>query len=329
MAQHDISEPGIGLVLIGRNEGERLLRCLASVPDNVAAVVYVDSNSSDDSVMQARKAGAHVVELDLSRPFTAARARNAGYEALSRVASVAFVQFVDGDCEIQPGWIEAAHDFLQQTPKAAVVCGRRRERFPEASVYNRLCDDEWDTPIGSAKACGGDAMMRCLAFDAVEGFDPTLIAGEEPELCVRLRKAGWDIWRIDREMTLHDADMTRFGQWWQRARRGGHASAEGAAMHGAPPERHGVAPTRRALLWGLVLPLLVIVGALITPFALLLLLIYPAQVVRLALRAGPLQRQGWEQAFFLTLVKLPETLGVLQYGWRRFTRQRATLIEYK
>ncbi|MEP3332267.1 glycosyltransferase [Sedimentitalea sp.] len=325
-----MSKPlSLAVVLIGRNEGSRLQRCLASVPPAVSRVVYVDSGSTDGSVQAAMEASAEVVRLDTTQPFTAARARNAGYAALGSGANIAFVQFIDGDCEIQPGWVEAAHEFLQQTPKAAVVCGRRRERFPEASVYNRLCDDEWDTPIGRAKACGGDAMMRCLAFDAVEGFDPTLIAGEEPELCLRLRKAGWDIWRIDHEMTLHDADMTRLGQWWQRARRSGYASAEGAAIHGALPERHGVAPTRRALLWGAVLPLLTVASALISPWALLLLLIYPVQVIRLALREGPLQPEAWEQAFFLTLGKFPEAIGALQYGWRRLMRRQATLIEYK
>ncbi len=319
----------IAVVLIGRNEGDRLRRCLASVPAFVTRVVYVDSGSTDNSIAAAVDAGADVVELDITQPFTAARARNAGYATLSQGVPVELVQFVDGDCEIQPGWIETARDFMLRTPKAAVVCGRRRERLPQASVYNRLCDSEWDTPIGRAKACGGDALMRCEAFDAVGGFDPTLIAGEEPELCLRLRRAGWEIWRIDGEMTLHDADMTRFGQWWKRARRAGYAGAEGAAMHGTPPEQHGVATTLRSLLWGVFLPLVVLLGVTITPWTLALFLAYPAQVIRLALREGLGQRDGWERAFFLTLGKFPGALGVLEYWWRRITRQKIALIEYK
>ena len=177
-------------------------------------------------------AGAEVVALDTDRPFTAARARNAGIRALKTGASPDFVQFIDGDCMLDPGWITAALDFLIGAPEVAVVCGRRRERFPENSIYNRLCDAEWNTPIGEARACGGDALMRWEALMAVDGYNPDLIAGEEPEMCLRMRRLGWKIWRLDAEMTLHDAAILRFGQFWKRARRGGYAYAQGAAMYG-------------------------------------------------------------------------------------------------
>ena len=310
-------------MIIGRNEGARLVACLASFPAGVSPLVYVDSGSTDGSVAAARAAGAEVVALDMGQPFTAARARNAGFQRLVELGGAGFVQFVDGDCRVQPGWLEAAGAFLTSHPSAAVVCGRRREVHPEASVWNRLCDVEWDTPIGPAKACGGDALMRVEAVAAVGGYDPTLIAGEEPELCVRLRQAGWEVWRIDQEMTLHDAAMTRFGQWWKRTRRGGHAFAEGAALHGAPPERHWVAETRRALFWGAVLPLVALAGMTLTPWAALLFLAYPLQVLRLS------RRHGWERAAFMTLAKLPEALGVVQFHLNRLRKRRSQLIEYK
>lgn len=322
---------GIAAVVIGRNEGARLAECLRSMPPETAPVVYVDSGSTDGSRELARAAGALVVELDMSRPFTAARARNAGFAALAEAgAAPEFVQFVDGDCALAPGWIDSAAAFLRANPRAAVACGRRRERFPEASVYNRLADWEWDTPVGRTRACGGDALMRAAAFVAVGGFDPRLIAGEEPELCVRMRAAGWEIWRLDAEMTLHDAAMTRLSQWWRRARRAGHAAAEAAAMHGAAPERHGVRPTVSALAWGIGPPLLAGLGGLaFGPWGVLALALWPAQVVRLALRAGAARRESWERAFFLVLCKLPEALGVLEYWGRRMTGRPAGLIEYK
>ena len=288
-----------------------------------ARVVYVDSGSTDGSVAAARGLGAEVVELDLSVPFTAARARNAGLTRLREGGMPPLVQFVDGDCELQPGWIAAATAFLDAHPDVAAVCGRRRERHPEATLWNRLIDREWNTPVGEARACGGDALMRTEAVEGVGGFDPTLIAGEEPELCVRLRQAGWRIWRLDAEMTLHDAGMTRFGQWWRRASRAGHSFAEGAAMHGRAPERHKVAQLHRALLWGLALPLAALLGALVTPWALLLLLVYPVQVLRLS------RRQGWARATFLTLGKIAEAQGALTYAWRRLTGRTGRLIEYK
>lgn len=320
----------VAIVVIGRNEGARFLACLASMPGDVAALVYVDSGSTDGSVAAARAAGARVVELDPAIPFTAARARNQGAAALT-AAGIApdYLQFIDGDCTLDPGWLAKAIAFLDGTPAAAVVCGRRRERHPEASVYNRLCDREWNTPVGQARACGGDALMRRTAFEAAGGFRDDLIAGEEPELCVRLRAAGWQVWRIDAEMTLHDAAMTRFAQWWKRMRRGGFAAAAGAALHGAPPERHGVAQMRRALAWGLALPTAALAGSLVAPWALILLAAYPAQVIRLALRKGG-SRGDWEEAALLTLGKFPEAMGLLNHARRRLRDDgRMALIEYK
>jgi GT2 family glycosyltransferase len=320
-----VKTPSVAAVAIGRNEGVRLRRCLASLQDGVDRLVYVDSGSTDDSVEIARSMGAAVVPLDPSKPFTAARARNAGFDRLKAEDTPDFVQFVDGDCEVQPGWIGTAATFLAANPDVAVVCGRRRERVPEDTVWNWLIDLEWDTPVGEARACGGDAMMRATAFEAVAGFNPGVIAGEEPELCVRLRKAGWRIFRIDAEMTLHDAAMTRFSQWWHRTVRGGHAFAEGAAMHGAPPERHKVRETRRALLWGFGLPAAAAIGTVtVSPWMAGLLLFWPAQMLRMILKGQPPVR-----AFFLVLGRLPETIGILKYWMRRLMRGEARLIEYK
>ncbi|WP_209425031.1 glycosyltransferase family 2 protein [Pararhodobacter sp. SW119] len=319
----------IATIIIGRNEGKRLEACFASIPKATMPLIYVDSGSIDGSQELARAFGARVVELSMNDPFTAARARNAGFATLRDGWAVNFVQFIDGDCTLQPGWIDTAVDFLQANPQAAVVCGRLRERFPETSVYNRLCDQEWNTPLGLNSACGGIFMIRADAFAAAGGFDAALIAGEEPELCVRLRAAGWEVWRIDAEMALHDATMARFSQWWRRARRGGHAAAEGSAMHGRRPERHGVAQTRRALAWGVGLPAVAGLGALLTPWALTLLFAWPAQVVRLAIRDGAGRRLIWEWAFFVTLGKIPEAIGVLEYYLRRLVGRRRGLIEYK
>jgi GT2 family glycosyltransferase len=321
--------PQIGAVLIGRNEGERLVAALAAAREQGLRMVYVDSGSTDGSVAAAAAVGAAVVDLDLSTPFTAARARNEGFARLLEDGPVDYVQFIDGDCILQPGWIETARAFLDENPQVGVVHGRRRERFPEASLYNRLCDWEWDVPPGEVRACGGDALMRVAALRQVGGFDPSLIAGEEPELCVRLRAAGWRIWCLDAEMTLHDAAMTRFGQFWQRARRAGHAYAEGAALHGAPPERHGVEGRNRALLWGAALPVAILLLALIHPAFLLLALVYPAQVARIALAQGPTGRMGWLRALFLTLAKFPQAQGALEFLVRRWRGGRSGLIEYK
>lgn len=318
--------PVSSAVVIGRNEGARLIACLDSLQGRFSQVIYVDSGSTDGSQDAARARGAEIVTLDGSRPFTAARARNAGLDHLIAAAPPPdLVQFLDGDCILQPEWLNIAQGFLHAHPDVAVVCGRRRERFPQSSIWNGMIDTEWDTPIGEARACGGDAVMRLDALRQVGGYNPDLIAGEEPELCLRLRLKGWKIWRIDAEMTLHDAAMTRFGQWWQRSRRAGYTYAEGVAMYGRTPERHKVRELSSALAWGLALPLFLLLTAIfITPWMILGTLIYPLQILRLRLRD-----LSWRQALFLLLGKFPETQGALTYTWHRLTRKRGRLIEYK
>lgn len=325
---------GIGAVVIGRNEGERLRRCLASLAGRARPIVYVDSGSTDDSVENARRVGAVVCELDVTRPFTAARARNAGFARLLEAApELDLVQFVDGDCEVDPGWLERAEREITSDPRLAVVCGRRRERRPDASIYNRLCDIEWDTPVGVATACGGDALMRVSAVRQAGGYDADLIAGEEPDLCLRMRRSGWSIFRVDAEMTLHDAAMTRFGQWWRRMVRGGHAYAEGSARHGRGPERHWVRETRSNWAWGAALPMLAVGLAPPTAGAsLLLLLSYGALAVRIFRRC---RRQGLSVAdarlfaVFCTVGKIPQALGQARYWIGRGRGRPSGLIEYK
>jgi GT2 family glycosyltransferase len=318
-------------VIIGRNEGDRLARCLKSLSTQVIQQVYVDSASTDDSVVMARRMGADVVELDMAIPFTAARARNAGFDKLRKLyPQTDYVQFIDGDCEIDPGWLESAVNFLTLHEDVAAVSGRLRERFPDRTIYNMLCDIEWNAPSGEAKACGGIALMRVDAFQDVGGFRPNLIAGEEPELCVRLRAAAWKIWHLDAEMALHDAAMTRFGQWWKRTIRSGYAYAEGAHLHGGAPERHCVKESRRALIWGLGIPVAA-VGLIIYlgVWGLAVLLVYPMQIIRLALRGTRSRKENWWYAVFLVLGRFPEAIGHLDFLYHRISGKTAHLIEYK
>jgi GT2 family glycosyltransferase len=325
----------LGIIAIGRNEGERLRGCLESVVGRGHAVVYVDSGSNDGSVERARAMGAEVVELDLSVPFTAARARNAGFERLERIApEVELVQFVDGDCEVASGWLERAGAVLADRPEVAVVAGRRRERYRDQTVYNRLADLEWDTPVGEASACGGDAMVRASAFRRAGGYDPTIIAGEEPELCLRIRREGGKILRIDAEMTVHDLAMSRFAQWWRRSMRSGHAYAEGAARYGRDAERYCVRETRSILFWGAALPMAVAILAWPIPLlSLALLAAYPVLFFK-TMRYYRRDR-GWPApdarlfAAACVLGKVPQAIGVAKYWVGRIGGRPSRIIEYK
>ncbi|MCA0995291.1 glycosyltransferase [Alloyangia pacifica] len=316
----------VDVVLIGRNEGARLVAALGSVQGQARQLVYVDSGSTDGSVEAAREAGARIVQLDLSTPFTAARARNAGYAALD---DPQLVQFIDGDCALVPGYLQAARAHLQANPQIGMVTGWRSEIHRDASLYNQLCDVEWRRPAGEILACGGDMMVRAEAFSEVGGFDPTVIAAEDDEFCTRLRKAGWTLERIPHEMTRHDAAMTRFSQWWRRAVRTGHGFAQVGHLH---PE-YFTTERKRALVYALGLPLLILLGLLtVGPLALLALAAYPlnwARTARGLRREGLPVPEARRHALLLTLSKFPNLVGMATYHWRRLRQAPMRLIEYK
>lgn len=316
----------VGFVVIGRNEGDRLEQCLRALDTGRQPVVYADSASTDRSPDRARALGAHVVVLDESEPLTAARGRMAGLAALRTAhPECRYVHFIDGDCLLQPGWLEQAVAFLDEHPKVAAVCGQRFEAHPAASAYNQLIDREWNTPVGQADACGGDALMRIEALEQVGGFRPDLRAGEEPELCARLRAAGWQIWRLDARMTAHDARITSFGQWWKRALRSGFGYAQVWERTRALPQPLYRGELKRALIWGAAIPIFWIVLALLLRSPLLLLglpLTYALQIVRLALRQGsdPLR---WRYAWLTVATKFAELGGAIRY-WTRSESRRLT-----
>jgi glycosyltransferase involved in cell wall biosynthesis len=314
---------------LARNEGDRLLRCLASLDGLRGRLVYVDSASTDGSVAAARKAGADVVQLDMTRPFTAARARAEGFERLAALEpALEYVMFVDGDCEVEAGWLEAATGFLGERPDFAVACGRRRERSPEASRYNALADREWNTATGETASCGGDAVMRAAALREVGGFDPAMIAGEEPELCRRLAR---------RRLADHAAGGAN-----DHPRRGDDPAEPVVAARG--PQRlrlcPGVAPDvwpgrrfprwygrelARALAWAGLLPLLALTLAL--AWHPVLLLLWPAAAGAQYLRMA--QRDGSDAAAMATIGKYAELAGALRYLSRTVRGSAGGTIVYK
>lgn len=321
----------VGAVVIGRNEGERLRICLSALRGSLPNIVYVDSGSTDGSVEMACALGVDVVPLDMSIPFTAARARNAGFKRLmSAYPAIELVQFVDGDCEMSEDWLRTSVQFLDAHPDVACVCGRLRERFPERSVYNRLCDFEWNRPAGQVDACGGIAMMRTDMVAAAGLFREDMVAGEEPELCHRIRAHGWKIWRLPNEMALHDAAMLRFGQWWKRSKRTGFGNAQSMWLLRGRAERHLVLQTVRAWLWAGALPLSIALLSIgLSGWFAWMVLLYPLQVLRIASTIKTDWRFAFERAFFLVLGKFAELRGHIQFLMDRRTRHGSAPFDYK
>ena len=325
----------VAIVAIGRNEGERLKPSLRAALRDAKLVVYVDSDSTDGSAEFARSVGCRVVSLDPSQLISAPRARNEGFACVMENApDTPFVQFVDGDCELEEGWIQLAARTLSERPDVGVVCGRVREIHPEASVYNRLCDLGWRQPAGEILSSSGRFMGRAQVFKDVGGFRADVQVAEDDEFCIRVRRQGWKILMIDAPMARHDAAMTSFRQWWRRNRRTGRGYAQVAALHGGGEERYFVRDRRRILIWGLALPVTALAAAPFTygislPALLCLYALQFAHIVRGCRKRGWASRDAWAYGFFTVISRFPALQGLLDYYWRRIRGRAMTIIEYK
>lgn len=331
------ASPYLSIVVIGRNEGERLLRCLESLRPLTAAfetveVIYVDSDSRDASPDRAAEWGATVLSVHPEQPC-AAIGRNAGW----RAARAPMILFLDGDTLLESGFVERGLDSFRD-PAVAVVWGHRRESHPERSLYNRVLDLDWIYPAGPSDFCGGDALIRRSVLEEVGGFEEDLIAGEEPDLCHRIRSRGYVILHIDQPMTLHDLDITCWPAYWRRAVRAGYAYAEVSQRlkHSGFPL--WLRDARRNWIMSCVFTLMA-VSAVVTgvftgsawPVALLFLLF-----LLLSLRSA--YKARWKSGNRWTLVcygihshlqQIPITVGQIRYWRDRFRGRHGLLIEYK
>ncbi len=329
--------PRVSVVVIGRNEGARLDRCLAAIAaarwgDVTHEVIYVDSHSSDGSPERAAAAGAQVLLVE-RKPPNAAKARNQGW----RAAQGEFVLFLDGDTVLHADFVTKALAALTAEPVLCAAWGHRRELDPAQSIYTRLLDLDWVYPTGRALYFGGDVLVRRAALAMVEGFDESLNAGEEPELCARLRGRGWQIEHLDVPMTLHDLAIRSFRPYWLRAYRSGTAYAEVAARARAQGDVLWQRESLRDLVHGAqyaTAPLWLAIAAWISPWLFALLL---AGGVAVILRTAARSRwkapnDPWLSLLYAVHVhfqKVPAFFGQLAFRRAAATRQRLDLIDYK
>nr|WP_047166958.1 glycosyltransferase [Sphingomonas sp. Y57] len=320
IAVPDLALPGVAVVVIGRNEGDRLDRCLRSVQG--LRTVYVDSGSSDGSADRARAAGAEVIELDAAGGFSAARGRNAGIERLLADPAVLHVQLLDGDTRLDPGWLAAGKAALDADPALGAVFGRLREEDADGSIYRWLCDLEWAVAHGPADTFGGNLLARAAALRDTGPYRTEMIAGEDPDYALRMRAQGWRILSLAVPMGTHDSGIDGFGPWWRRTIRAGRGFAALAALH--PTAAPGYARSRaRILFWAGAIPLAAIIGLalaiaidrcwLLLPLAALLMV--ALQTVRVTAREsgrhGPLR--AFALSLFLTIGKYAEMVGLLRH----------------
>ncbi len=325
-----------GCVIIGRNEAARLPAALASIAAAGLPMVYVDSGSHDTSVAIARTAQAQVVELDPGRPFTAARARNEGFDALLAAhADLNYVMFLDGDCRLAAGFVAAAVAVMDTDPSCAIVVGHLVEEQSKSSTYTRLSDIEWSSGTGEITDfgnLGGIMLARIADVRAVGGFNAAMIAGEDSELGVRLALAGRRIVKIDAPMATHRADIVRFGQWWQRSVRAGQALTHRYRLHGQSRLQDCKRAYWSTIIWGGSIP---VAALLLAPgtrgLSLLLFAAYGALMVRMIAhfrRSGASLGTAVTAALFGIIAKFANFIGLIRFFRHQLTG-KTVLVEYK
>lgn len=210
--------PRVSFVIPVRNDAARLETCLQSIkrnhyPPGLVEIIVVDNGSTDDSIQVARVHGAIVLRLK----GRVAELRNRGAQA----ALGGILAFVDSDHEIDDRWIATAVEVLASGGVAAT--GAPYLSPPSANwvqiSYDNLRvrpavrqDVEW-------LASGNLAVSR-QPFDSVGGFDRSLEACEDVDLCNRLRLAGYRIVADPALKSIHFGDPATlralfFGELWR------------------------------------------------------------------------------------------------------------------
>jgi GT2 family glycosyltransferase len=316
----------VGFVVIGRNEGQRLELCLKSLPIGSHPVVYVDSNSYDDSVYIAKTLSVDVIVLDSNMKINASVARNSGFKYLIKNNNdIDYVHFIDADCELDVNWIEEAVTLLDCDETTVAVCGRLREKFVNKNVYTRLCDMSWYIKPGFVNSCGGIFTIRADVYQYHNGFNEDLIAGADPEFFNRVYNSNGKIMCLPALMGTHDCAMYSLKQWWIRSKKTGFAYANGKEL--------GLWKNKplSALFWGGVLPFTTLVISLFFMPFLLLFLIYIIQILRTAnkLDIPYLFKEKFLYGSFIILGKVPDLIGVIKYYKNRLLKLDSKIIEYK
>lgn len=216
----DSSEIDISFVVIGYNESAHLRACLESVRsadlDGIRyELLYVDGGSTDDSLNIAASCGVDRV-LGGDRRRRAAENRNLG----ANDSRGTYIQFLDGDMQLEPTWPKRGLRYLQERSEVAVVCGRLREVNP--GYLFQVIQLDWVQREGAVETCGGAALFRREPFHEAGAFPEDVAYGEEPLLCWRIRnvlKREVHFWT--EPMALHDIGFSGIRDYWRQYSRNG------------------------------------------------------------------------------------------------------------
>lgn len=227
----------ISVIVIGKNEGPRLEACLTSVQQALRMLayelIYVDSRSADDSISIARAHGARCFMLE-ETDTTAGLGRYAGTQA----AKGEYLLFLDGDMQLQPGFVERAMMKMAAEGYDG-ACGMREDRYMKNGEVVSVVSNYFQcTAERIVPEFGGAIFLKAEALAKAGGWSPDTIACEEAELHARLLDAGCRIVELPIPMIVHcDAvreDRGVMGVLLSRRRLGEGQAMRCAMAHGKP-----------------------------------------------------------------------------------------------
>ncbi len=319
----------IAIVIIGRNEQ----KCLNATLEPLVGLqaIYVDSGSTDRSVVIANNKDIPVHQLSPDSPFTAARARNEGFKIVKKLyPDIRYVQFIDGDCELCPDWLDNAYNELEKNTEIAVLCGELKEKYPDRTIYNKLIQLEWKSLVYFT----GTVIFKVEVFEEINGFNPIVIAGEDSELAARLVESGYVIKKLKIPMATHDANIHSISQWLWRTIRSGHAAADRAYIHSKTRSKDGLQELQSILIWGCIIPIVGVFSMFIHPaFLLLLISLYLLLFVKIVFYRmntfNDTYLDAMKYSFFIVVGKTPQMLGLSTFYIRELFCRKKHIIEYK
>jgi glycosyltransferase involved in cell wall biosynthesis len=199
--------PELAVVLISKNQAWNIGRLIESIILRTACVpsremVLVDSASTDDTVATASMYAINVLRLRPDQPLSPAAGRYVGYKH----TSAPLVLFLDGDMELCAGWLERALKVLRSQPDVAVVTGLTVDVWPATKAADSAEAEpslEYSTGLTEVPYIAGAGLYRRQALEHVGSFNPYLYSDEEPELCIRIRQAGYRIVQLDTPIAYH------------------------------------------------------------------------------------------------------------------------------
>jgi glycosyltransferase involved in cell wall biosynthesis len=215
---------GVSILIKALNEEARIGKCLAAAVREAESiegeVILVDSLSTDRTVEIARSYSVRVVQFSCLEDRSCGAAAQLGYQ----FANGAYIYVLDGDMELQTGFIAKALAILEAEPDLAGVGGKLVDTHIRTSA-----DAGRAQTVGSVSErtevdhLGGGGLYRREAIESV-GYlaHRWLPACEEAELGFRLRAAGWRLVRLPDVAVTHtgheESSWGMLGRLWRNRR---------------------------------------------------------------------------------------------------------------